>query len=159
APAEDAVEYEVKSFSFGIGDDLSPFQKPPSPELDLMWKQLYGFGISRIPRNQAEKLPNKTAAIPGDPDGFYIAELEVFHQLHCLNMVRQALYPDYYPDMRMGTPRSDVHIGHCIDAIRQSLMCSADISTIVWQWDDTQRNNTFRGGVAHKCKKFEKIQD
>lgn len=41
-------------------------------------------GVHRIPKEEAALLPNKTAAIPGDPDGYYIAELEVFHQLHCL---------------------------------------------------------------------------
>ncbi len=31
----------------------------------------------------------------------YRAAVEVFHQLHCLNLLRQALYSDYYgkPDM------------------------------------------------------------
>jgi hypothetical protein len=40
-------------------------------------------GISRITKDQARLLPNKTSAIPGDEDG-YIVGLEVFHQLHCL---------------------------------------------------------------------------
>ncbi|KAF5312401.1 hypothetical protein D9619_003706 [Psilocybe cf. subviscida] len=167
-PAEDVIQYEVKTFNFGIGDDLSPFQQPPSDELDEMWQDLYSFGVHRIPKHQAELLPNKTSAIPGDKDGYYIAELEIFHQLHCLsstndntpqNMVRQALYPDYYPDMRLGEPQADEHIGHCIDAIRQGLMCSADTSTIVWQWDEKQQKNTFRGGVAHTCRNFDLIRD
>ena len=40
-------------------------------------------GISKISKDQAAKLPNKTHAIPGD-EGYYIAELGVFHNLHCL---------------------------------------------------------------------------
>ena len=40
-------------------------------------------GISKISKDQAAKLPNKTHAIPGD-EGYYIAELDVFHNLHCL---------------------------------------------------------------------------
>jgi len=27
----------------------------------------------------------------------YIIELEVFHQLHCLNDIRKAFYPERYP--------------------------------------------------------------
>lgn len=34
-------------------------------------------GISRITKDEAARLPNKTHAIPGD-DGHYIAELDVF---------------------------------------------------------------------------------
>lgn len=41
-------------------------------------------GTSRIPRAMAERLPNKTAEIPGDPDGYYMVGVEVFHELHCL---------------------------------------------------------------------------
>jgi hypothetical protein len=74
-------------------------------------------------------------------------------------MVRQALYPAYYPHMKMGNAKTDEHIDHCIDAIRQSLMCSADISTIVWQWDQVKQRTTFRGGVAHKCRDFGMIQE
>jgi Mycotoxin biosynthesis protein UstYa len=29
----------------------------------------------------------------------YRAAIEVFHQLHCLNLIRQAVYRDYYKDL------------------------------------------------------------
>ncbi|KAF5327262.1 hypothetical protein D9619_003931 [Psilocybe cf. subviscida] len=74
-------------------------------------------------------------------------------------MIRQALNPDYYPEMRMGNPKIDGHVNHCVDSIRQSLMCSADISTIVWQWDEGTQNTTLRGNVAHKCRNFNLIRE
>ncbi|KAF5313158.1 hypothetical protein D9619_003703 [Psilocybe cf. subviscida] len=159
SPADRVVKYEVKTFNFGIGDDLSPFQQPPSDELDEMWEDLYNFGVHRIPKEEAALLPNKTSAIPDDPDGYYIAELEIFHQLHCLNMIRKALYPERYPDMALGGAQADEHVGHCIDAIRQGLMCAADTSVIVWQWDEKQQRTTFRGNVAHTCRNFDAIRD
>lgn len=61
--------------------------------------------------------------------------------------------------MRMGVPGRDIHVDHCVDAIRQSLMCSADISTVVWQWSDGLQKNVFQGGVAHMCRDFDMIQD
>ncbi|KAF5328245.1 hypothetical protein D9619_013402 [Psilocybe cf. subviscida] len=158
-PAEEAVQYEIKTFNFGISDDKSPYQGSPSPEVDRLWEELYSVGLQRIPKSDAARLPNKTAVIPGDPEGFYITELDVFHQLHCLNFIRKSLHPDYYPAQRLGTLENNMHVSHCVDSIRQSLMCSADISTVVWQWDATQQNNTFRGGVAHKCRNFGMIQD
>ena len=52
----------------------------------------------------------------------YRAAIEVFHQLHCLNLLRQALYKDYYgrPDMGgdvTGTTHEDLfgHVGMCAD--------------------------------------------
>ncbi|KAF5327876.1 hypothetical protein D9619_003923 [Psilocybe cf. subviscida] len=153
-----AIKYEIRTFTFGVDGDFSPYQGVPSSELDHLWEALYSVGFQRISKNDAARLPNKTSPIPGDADG-YITELDVFHQLHCLNFIRKALRPDYYPDMRMGVPEIDVHVDHCVDSIRQSLMCSADISTVGWQWSDDLQNNTFQGGVAHKCRNFDMIQD
>ena len=39
--------------------------------------------IMKITRDEAILLPNKTYPIKDQP-GYYIAELDVFHQLHCL---------------------------------------------------------------------------
>ncbi|KAL0576585.1 hypothetical protein V5O48_005378 [Marasmius crinis-equi] len=159
SPALEVVEPEIKVFHVGFPGDLSPFQKPSSPELDDAWEELYGFGISRITKDQAALLPNKTQPIPGD-EGHYIAELDVFHNLHCLNMVRKALDPGYYPDWNItASEKSAQHVSHCIDWIRQSIMCHADTSVIVWQWEDWVNSTIVKGDVAHTCRNFEKIQD
>jgi hypothetical protein len=39
--------------------------------------------IVKIPKSEAALLPNKTWPIVTEP-GYYIASLDVFHQLHCL---------------------------------------------------------------------------
>ncbi|KAL0070222.1 hypothetical protein AAF712_002712 [Marasmius tenuissimus] len=159
SPALDAVEPEVKVFHVGFPGDLSPFQKPSSPELDQAWDDLYQFGISRITKDQAALLPNKTSPIPGD-EGYYIAELDVFHNLHCLNMVRKALNPAYYPEWNItASEKSAQHVSHCIDWVRQSIMCHADTSVIVWQWEDWVNSSIVKGDVAHTCRNFKKIQD
>lgn len=43
-----------------------------------------------------------------DIGGGYMASVEVLHQLHCLNMLRQASYNDYYNDTaHMADPWKD----------------------------------------------------
>jgi hypothetical protein len=37
----------------------------------------------RLPKSEAARLPNRTYPIADEP-GFYIAQFDVFHQLHCL---------------------------------------------------------------------------
>jgi hypothetical protein len=55
----------------------------PTPEIDKQWKELYRVGNSRISKNEAAQLPNKTiAANPGTDD--YLIVISVFHDLHCL---------------------------------------------------------------------------
>ncbi|KAJ7641907.1 hypothetical protein FB45DRAFT_901314 [Roridomyces roridus] len=166
SPALGAVENQVQVYQLGFPGDMSPYQIPSSPKLDEMWSDLYNYGISRISKEEASLLPNKTSPIPGDP-GYYIAELDVFHNLHCLNKVRMALDPDYYPDWRISTSNNHIatqknatdHISHCVDWIRQSIMCHADTSVIVWQWAASLNETIVKGNVAHTCRKFDKITD
>ena len=39
--------------------------------------------LLKIPKSEAALLPNKTYPIKHEP-GYYLAGLDVFHQLHCL---------------------------------------------------------------------------
>ncbi|KAJ7446319.1 hypothetical protein FB451DRAFT_1567858 [Mycena latifolia] len=159
SPVQHLLEETITIYPLGFGTDLSPFQVPSSPGLDAAWDDLYNFGISRIPKDEAALLPNKTSPIPGDP-GFYIAELDVFHELHCLNMIRKALDPEYYPDWNIkAVERAREHVSHCVDWIRQAIMCHSDTSVIVWQWNTRYNQSTPRARVPHTCRNFEPIQE
>lgn len=78
-------------------------------------------------------------------------------------MIRKALNPVHYPDMHLEHPQDAQdnadHISHCVDSIRQSLMCSSDISTIVWQWSESLQKVIVKGNVAHTCRNFDRIRD
>lgn len=72
-----------------------------------------------------------------------------------------ALSPDYY---RQRNPTEQElafleppHARHCLDALRQSLMCNADVATYVWQWNDEDGIVQPTGNVVHTCKDFERI--
>ncbi|KAF7326324.1 hypothetical protein MKEN_00485800 [Mycena kentingensis (nom. inval.)] len=179
-PALGAIEEHVLVYPLGFEPDLSDFQIPSSPELDAKWEDLYSFGVSRIPQAQAALIPNVTSRIPGDPDGYYIIGLDVFHQLHCLvsishqlklqqkligtkNMVRMALDPLYYPDWDIYNPanaeNATTHVSHCVDWIRQSIMCHGDTSVLVWQWNETKKVTAPKATVPHVCRKFEILKE
>ncbi|KAL0576586.1 hypothetical protein V5O48_005379 [Marasmius crinis-equi] len=51
------------------------------------------------------------------------------------------------------------HMDHCVDWLRQSLMCAGDTSVIVWQWDEMEQKNKFQGDIAHTCRNFEKLRN
>ncbi|KAL0568460.1 hypothetical protein V5O48_013525 [Marasmius crinis-equi] len=125
---------------------------PPSPELEKAWDDLYQFGVSKITTQDAELIPWKTVRIPGDPK-HYAVGIYVFHQLHCLNMIRKAFHPEYYPAVEQ------FHIDHCIEHLRQSLICSSDVSLIVWQWSSEKNRSVFQSGTPHTCRNFDKIAE
>lgn len=93
-------------------------------------------GISAISKAEAQQLADPTIAIPGTTDK-YLVQLEVFHNLHCLNDLRKLLYPERYHMLEKATLKNGTidrnsfgfrHWDHCIDSLRQALMCNADIA-------------------------------
>ncbi|KAF9072737.1 hypothetical protein BDP27DRAFT_1217107 [Rhodocollybia butyracea] len=155
APAQDAIRYETIKFHSGFGSDLPIYDQPPSPEVDAAWESLYEFALNKVPRNEAALMANKTYPILGEEDHYMIA-LDVFHELHCLNEMRKAMYPEYYPvtDEGIHTP----HMRHCISSLRQSIACSADITPIVWQWSERSQAAKERSDVVHSCRDFQKLK-
>ena len=83
SPAIKATEWKEVVFHNNF-DDKTRWQGPPNDEVGQAWRELYiDIGVIKIPKEDAEKLPNQTLPIPGEEDG-YIVGLEVYHQLHCL---------------------------------------------------------------------------
>ncbi|KAJ6614243.1 hypothetical protein B0H10DRAFT_1803924, partial [Mycena sp. CBHHK59/15] len=160
APAQGAVEYKTVKFTRGIEDDIPMYECCPSAAVDEAWEVLYQYAEMKVPRSEAAKMVNRTYPLLGN-EGNYILALDVFYQLHCLapnqspqDILHQQLHPGHnYTHV----PKS--HLCHCIGHIQQVLMCSADISTIVWQWSEEQQEAEQRDDILHMCHDFYKIQD
>ena len=82
----------------------------------------------------------------------YVVELDVFHQLHCLNTLRKSLYPEIYPTNNATVSRLFVvaswctnvlfvqfshgihdrqHLEHCVNSLRESLMVSFSPASVL----------------------------
>lgn len=46
------------------------------------------------------------------------------------------------------------HIDHCIDSIRQSLMCHADVTPLPFMWSEASHEALAVATVLHSCKDF-----
>ncbi len=69
-----------------------------------------------------------------------------------------SLYPEYYPSMAVhSTHLHRAHMAHCVGHVRQALMCNADITPIVWQWEEDAQLVRRKDDVPHTCKSFERI--
>ena len=108
SPADVVTEWKAAVFHSSLtSPDRTPWQGPPTDEVDAKWAELWdgterihsrsfgskansdvGKGVIKVSGVDAERLPNATLRIPGEEDG-YIVGIEVFHQLHCL--VRESL--------------------------------------------------------------------
>ena len=68
-------------------------------------------------------------------------------------MIRKALSPDHYHPMHLAADGEDnlfgfTHIDHCVDTIRQSLMCHSDISVLPFQWKDHDQEVKIWGQIT-----------
>ncbi|CRG92233.1 Cell surface glycoprotein 1 [Talaromyces islandicus] len=160
SPAEKVVQYKNLAFTPSIMPNLTKYQGPPTPENFAAWEDLYSFGISRIPMSEAAKLVNKTVPIPDYP-GEYVIELDVFHQLHCLNMIRLKIWAgEGYQDLGFNITNINMnHVDHCIDSMRQSFMCSSDISPIPWEWYEEKHRAIGLPNALHTCRDFNAIRE
>ncbi|KAH9894521.1 hypothetical protein F4778DRAFT_794563 [Xylariomycetidae sp. FL2044] len=96
SPLFEAIEYEDVQFDNGFWD-ANPYKGKPDPELEARWLALWDFGTFDVPRNRLPLL-NKSDDEPWvvSEKGGLMAGLEVFHTLHCLDMIRQHTYRDVY---------------------------------------------------------------
>lgn len=50
------------------------------------------------------------------------------------------------------------HIEHCVDMIRQNIMCSGDITPIPFVWDRTKQKAVAVGKVIRTCRNFDMLR-
>ncbi|MCJ1330069.1 hypothetical protein MMC10_006750 [Thelotrema lepadinum] len=103
---------------------------------------------------------NTTVKLDEEYGGGYMATLEMFHQLHCLNMVRMGLRPERYSfalhyNVSEGTLSK--HYDHCIDILRQVIMCNGDTSLLTFHWVEGNPFPYPDFNTWHQCRDPEQI--
>ncbi|RWA09506.1 hypothetical protein EKO27_g5598 [Xylaria grammica] len=164
SPANDIVEYEHHVFDRSRGEDKTPFQGWPSDEIDKTWQDAYIAGmLTTVDHDTAKQLPEETERlpVPGREDE-YLVTLDVFHQMHCLDIVRMALYPQRYDkSFYLANGTIDyckwLHVDHCIDQLRQALLCNSDVSVVYYKWSDVVEGIRPMVNNQHTCRNYDKV--
>jgi Mycotoxin biosynthesis protein UstYa len=135
-----------------------------SPAVDEQWNQHVDnslLGYIQIPNPTAYNLK------PGVSHGLKDTEIfsiSMYHQLHCLAMIRHAYYHPLDAHMHHGG-RSDAaqraaHLDHCFDYLRQAITCAADM-TVEWakvEYDGTRRQVDGWGIPHWQCRDPEGVE-
>jgi len=165
SPVFDIVEYEDVQFSNAFYQP-SPYRGKPTPELETAWSDLWKIGTIDVPLEQLPALnKSKDDTWFRSDKGGVLAGLEVFHSIHCLDMIRQYSYMDEYDYSDNPTFQDDAefirsHVDHCIEALRIRLMCYADVTPFLHRVEPgAELGATPDFNTQHKCKKYDKIQD
>lgn len=85
-----------------------------------------------------------------------MASLDVFHTLHCVNNIRKAYYDDYYQTPGPVESHHE-HFDHCIDLLREVLMCHGDVSLHTYGWKDEYPRPWPTMQTTHQCRNWDEL--
>ncbi|KPI35209.1 uncharacterized protein AB675_10170 [Cyphellophora attinorum] len=171
SPVVDGVpmSFHIEQFN-GTFVHENIYRQDASPEVDAAWDGLgVRFRNIIVPAKDAHRVgfrPQDHMQLNSKYGGGYPAFIEGFHQLHCLNLLRQGLWYnyDYYHsqgDLAWGDPE-DVqrwHVSHCLDFLRQHLMCTIDIGVFASVWVNKTEPKPFVDfNTRHTCRDFNAVR-
>ncbi|KAK0121763.1 hypothetical protein ONS95_010049 [Cadophora gregata] len=156
-PAQDAIVREAKVLSVKINQTSNMFNAEPSPEVDDAWASLFRYANIRITKDEVDRLGRPSLRLI-DGTGDYFGTLDVYHQLHCLKYIRQYVHQDYYTVRDTNVPVKD-HVNHCIEMLRQVIMCKADTALMTYEWLPDFPGPWPNFGIQHECVNWETIDN
>ncbi|EED19812.1 conserved hypothetical protein [Talaromyces stipitatus ATCC 10500] len=148
----------------------SIYRQPPGPEVDAAWDEISSnMGVFALPEEIALKagLHKGDVRVPAgyQGSGDYIASLELTHQLHC-NFLRKAIwfnYPHYRnngDEFRDPQPVLEMHLYHCLETLRQSIMCHADPGVVGYKFVRGREQRPYPDfNTPHKCRDWRGMID
>ncbi|KAG5789465.1 hypothetical protein H9Q69_011467 [Fusarium xylarioides] len=140
----------------------------PDPEVDEAWEDLEIIRVFPITEAEVRRLgkdPELLVKFPqeyGLGDSAYMAQIDMFHQIHCLNLLRHLAWAEYNRNGTAKKPFSDlhwIHVSHCTDILMQNLMCNGNLDIITFNWVETQSNPFPDFAVNHQCRDFDAIYE
>ncbi|GAB7352462.1 hypothetical protein MBLNU459_g2871t1 [Dothideomycetes sp. NU459] len=162
-------------FINGSFEKINIYRQKASQEVDDAWLALgTNDGSILVPIDEAAQFGIKEGQVQriAEQGGGYMADIFVFHHLHCLNLIRQTSHFswDYYrakagTDEAPGTAfeafegedQVETHFTHCLDMLRQEIMCNAN-TAIYGQWYIKDSGPTQDFSFNAQCKDFDAIR-
>ncbi|KAG1742587.1 hypothetical protein EDD22DRAFT_786600, partial [Suillus occidentalis] len=144
----------------------SIYRGSPSPEIDAAWNRIsldarpVRMTLEQLLRT-GEKPSPSMAKFPDEYGGGYMATVEVIHQLHCTDMLRKASWGIH--DESSGHDSHEpsdfwrTHLDHCIEMLRQNIMCRGDVTMLTYDWVEGVKDPFPNFDIPHRCRNFEKI--
>lgn len=136
------------------------FMGQPRLEMDQAWHKILEGTLIRFSDEELSLANHSTSVKFADGPGS-VGGLGVSHSLHCLKRMKQYLHKDYY----YGQEEQDwdelfAHVDHCLESIRQYIVCKADVNvfTLVWTAHSRTKPST-HVPQQHACVDWEPLQE
>jgi hypothetical protein len=148
-----------------IAEPESIYRRDPSPEVDEAWAHLSDVAVLTVTEQQIRDLgkdPRNAVKAPeswGHGSDAYLVHLDGIHLIHCLNMLRKGIFNNYEYYHPNGTDFFwHSHMSHCVDAIRNRLMCQPSVELMTYNWVEGQRKPFPDFTTTGQCWDFEQLQ-
>ncbi|OAA59159.1 hypothetical protein SPI_06361 [Niveomyces insectorum RCEF 264] len=171
SPLLDDVDIHYAPVHFdGSFMEENEYRRPGAPDVDAAWEALgvdYRAGVIPLEDGPRSGLTSEHVQRAEQYGAGYFVNVEGMHHLHCLNLVRKASYYNYPYYKELGTHEFtngddilQLHVSHCIDILRQVLMCNVDTGVLGQVWykpDDPSPFPDFH--TTHTCKNYEAVRE
>ncbi|KAL1610645.1 hypothetical protein SLS60_002315 [Paraconiothyrium brasiliense] len=139
-------------------------------EADSAWETV-GSNIAPIIINSTEVLalgkdPSTAVKAPSELNlgsDAYIAGMDVFHHLHCLDKLRREISYKHYHEADEGpSPGSELHeahINHCLDVLAQALRCTGSVDMVTFNWVEGHRMPQPDFNNRKVCRDFDALRE
>lgn len=141
----------------------------PNQIADLTWEKWDKPRILPITKADILRLgknPNTAFKLEDSDWGFgddaYAANLDIYHQLHILNTLREIAYGNYYNASTANAHSEEiyeVHLNHCVDIIMQALQCSGNVNLVTLHWQETQPDPMPDFSINRQCVSFDRLTE
>ncbi|KAH8812254.1 hypothetical protein F5884DRAFT_305938 [Xylogone sp. PMI_703] len=150
------VEYETRRFHTGMrdGDVTDFFGLAGDKTADAAWNTILDTPLTRLTAKQATQLGTETSR-EWNATASYVGIVGVFHQLHCLSRLRYIIsHPDRFGEFE-GQGIAETHKMHCIEYLRQSIMCLGDVTVEPVGFDEDTLSYIAAIEPVRQCRKFD----
>ncbi|KGO55314.1 Protein of unknown function DUF3328 [Penicillium expansum] len=152
----------------GTLDYPSKFRGPPSPDIDRAWARSINLGAVNVSLSDNDMRllgmdPDTSVKLPPEDGGAYRVHFEFSHQMHCVNFIRMWTYRDHYKEEQEefmdSASMQRTHIDHCVEMIRQFVMCHADTNLVSTNWVAGSSLPHPNFNTKHTCRNFDAVVD
>ncbi|KAI0908128.1 hypothetical protein F4823DRAFT_600618 [Ustulina deusta] len=168
---------EVRTFPSTIDGGIAAHSKssiarlPPGPEADAAWERFEKIRTVVISKSDVKMMgkdPMSAAIFPDEHWGFgedaYMGQLDIVHQLHCLNALRKRAFaaawnPKAEADAREQPEWRWIHLQHCVSILLENLMCHGDTELLTMNWIKEADYPFPDFSIKKQCRDFETLLD
>ncbi|PHH84015.1 hypothetical protein CDD83_2633 [Cordyceps sp. RAO-2017] len=144
----------------------SAFKGPPTAAVEEAWQAAMRYGIIAVTADdyrRAGHADTRTAVrFPPEAGGGLMATTVGTHQLHCLHFLWRDHHRAHFPDVghtASGVPELyERHYEHCVDYIRQSIVCGFDTGLVTYDWVGHHQRPTPNANAMHRCVDWDAVQ-